>query len=137
MVTTKKAEISPAEWQVMRIVWTLKEVTAQDIIDVMLRKTSWTESTIKTLIGRLVKKGYLAKNDKSRPYLYTALVTEELTMEEHEKQLIASFCAHHVGSVLTDVLSDTELTKSDIQRMIVMLTEKAKTAPEVVQCNCI
>lgn len=137
MVTTKKVEISPAEWQVMRIVWTLNEVTAQDIIDVMLRKTSWTESTIKTLIGRLVKKGYLAKDDESRPYTYSALVTEELTMEEHEKQLINSFCAHHVGMVMTDVLSDTEMTKSDIQKMIAMLTEKEKTAPDVVKCNCI
>ena len=58
-------------------------------------------------------------------------------MEEHEKQLINSFCAHHVGMVMTDVLSDTEMTKSDIQKMIAMLTEKEKTAPDVVKCNSI
>jgi len=34
----KKVEISSAEWQIMRIVWTLKHVTSSEIINLMQKK---------------------------------------------------------------------------------------------------
>lgn len=52
-----KMNISDAEWEVMRIIWTLDEVKSSEIIDQLSEKMSWTESTIKTLIRRLVDKG--------------------------------------------------------------------------------
>ncbi|WP_236585115.1 BlaI/MecI/CopY family transcriptional regulator [Companilactobacillus farciminis] len=55
----KKVEISSAEWQIMRIVWTLKHVTSSEIINLMQKKQTWSDSTIKTLITRLTKKNFL------------------------------------------------------------------------------
>ena len=49
-------EISDAEWEVMRIVWTLEQAYTSDIIAALKEKKDWSESTIKTLIRRLVNK---------------------------------------------------------------------------------
>ncbi|VHF24886.1 CopAB ATPase metal-fist type repressor [Streptococcus pyogenes] len=48
--------ISNAEWEVMRVVWTYGTVKSSDIITILRKKYQWSDSTIKTLIGRLVKK---------------------------------------------------------------------------------
>jgi predicted transcriptional regulator len=51
--------ISDAEWEVMRVVWANESCYSQVIIDVLQEKMDWKPATSKTLIGRLVKKGYL------------------------------------------------------------------------------
>ena len=50
--------ISEAEWEVMRVVWSNRETTSKFVIDTLGEKKSWTPST-KTLLSRLVEKGFL------------------------------------------------------------------------------
>lgn len=52
--------ISNAEWEIMRVVWTKEETTSSEILDILEDKTDWTASTVKTLLKRLVDKGYLS-----------------------------------------------------------------------------
>lgn len=49
-------QISAAEWEVMRVVWASGDIKSSDIITILRKKYQWSDSTIKTLIGRLVKK---------------------------------------------------------------------------------
>ena len=58
MVENKEAgNISDAEWEVMRIIWTLETASSSEVIKELQAKKDWSESTIKTLMGRLVQKG--------------------------------------------------------------------------------
>ena len=52
--------ISNAEWDIMRVVWAQERVTSSAILTILNQKLQWTSSTIKTLLKRLVDKGYLA-----------------------------------------------------------------------------
>ncbi|MBT9003455.1 BlaI/MecI/CopY family transcriptional regulator, partial [Lactobacillus delbrueckii subsp. bulgaricus] len=54
-----KSTISDSEWEVMRIIWTLEPVSSTKIIQELQAKKDWSESTIKTLLRRLVKKDLL------------------------------------------------------------------------------
>lgn len=59
MVENKEAgNISDAEWEVMRIIWTLETASSSEVIKELQAKKDWSESTIKTLMGRLVQKAY-------------------------------------------------------------------------------
>lgn len=51
-------QISAAEWEVMRVVWASGDIKSSDIITILRKKYQWSDSTIKTLIGRLVKKKF-------------------------------------------------------------------------------
>ena len=51
--------ISEAEWEVMRVVWSNRDTTSKFVIDTLGDEKSWTPSTIKTLLSRLVEKGFL------------------------------------------------------------------------------
>ena len=51
--------ITGAEWNVMRIVWSLGSASTRTIIENLQATSDWKDSTIKTLLARLVKKGFL------------------------------------------------------------------------------
>lgn len=84
-----KMNISDAEWEVMRIIWTLDEVKSSEIIDQLSEKMSWTESTIKTLIRRLVDKGLVKIKKEGRAYIYSATVSENEMMYQVTKDMFS------------------------------------------------
>ena len=63
-------DLSPAEWKVMKIVWEQKEGAARDIYSVAGERHGWAVATVKTLLRRLVDKGYLHTKRVGNSYLY-------------------------------------------------------------------
>ena len=134
---TKGLEITPAEWQVMRIVWTLGETTSSQIITILQRKVDWKPATVKTLLRRLVAKGALSKTRQGRSFIYRPLVEEQATMDQVADDLFNSICEHCVGRTLDHVIDQATLSKADIERLQATLAAKQATAPDQVQCNCV
>lgn len=134
---TKGLEITPAEWQVMRIVWTLGETTSSQIITILQRKVDWKPATVKTLLRRLVAKGALSTTRQGRSFIYRPLVEEQATMDQVADALFSSICEHCVGRTLDHVVDQVALSKTDIQRLQQTLQDKLVTAPDQVHCNCV
>lgn len=137
MMDTKIDEITPSEWDLMRIVWTKGSVQTSELITLLQRKRDWSDSTIKTLLGRLVKKGLLATTKEGRKFVYHATVEEAEAMDETVTELFAHLCAMKKGATLANLIEKTPLTAKDIARLQDILAAKAKTAPEKVPCDCL
>ncbi|WEV37598.1 CopY/TcrY family copper transport repressor [Lactobacillus sp. ESL0677] len=133
----KEHNISEAEWEVMRIVWTLGATHTGDIIKQLQAKKDWSESTIKTLMGRLVKKGLLKTRKDGRRFVYTATVTENQMMVQVTTEMMSHMCDMHKGQMLIEILHGMPLSQDDIAIMEQELAQKAKTAPKMVDCNCL
>ncbi|MBB1063334.1 CopY/TcrY family copper transport repressor [Limosilactobacillus fastidiosus] len=133
----EKTEITPAEWQVMRIIWTLGESTSTQVISLLQQKVDWKPATIKTLLRRLVEKGSLKTTRQGRGFIYTPLIKEQITMNEAADQLFSSICEMHVGATLKHVIEGVNLSQNDIDQLQTLLAKKKETAPEVVACNCV
>lgn len=133
----EKTDITPAEWQVMRIIWTLGHSTSSQIIDILQQKVDWKPATIKTLLRRLVEKGALKTTKQGRAFIYTPLIKEQITMNEAADQLFSSICEMHLGSTLDHVIESATLSKNDIKRLQDLLRKKIQNAPEKVECNCV
>lgn len=133
----EKTDITPAEWQVMRIIWTLGHSTSSQIIDILQQKVDWKPATIKTLLRRLVEKGALKTTKQGRAFIYTPLIKEQITMNEAVDQLFNSICEMHVGSTLDHVIKGATLSKDDIKLLQDLLSKKIQDAPEKVKCNCV
>ena len=72
MAETKddRNSITQSEWEVMRIIWTLGEVRTGQVIKELQGKKDWSDSTIKTLMRRLVQKGLLKTRKEGRCFVY-------------------------------------------------------------------
>lgn len=131
------SSISDSEWEVMRIVWTLGETNMKQILNELQAKKDWTDSTIKTLIRRLVQKGWLNAKQDGRRYIYTATVNQTEMMYNEAKTLLNRMCDMHKGEVILKLLEDAPVSKGDLMKMKKEISQKEKTAPEMVPCNCL
>lgn len=134
---TTEMEISPAEWQVMRIAWTLGRVTSNQAIEILQKKVDWKPATVKTLLRRLVHKGALKTTREGRCFIYEPLVEEQATMNTAADELFSSICEMHIGSTLAHVIKEHELSKADIQNLEKILKDKEASAPQMVACDCV
>lgn len=138
MATEEQAlEITGAEWEIMRVIWTLSQATSKEIIDIMVVKQGWKISTVKTLLGRLVKKGVLSVEQNGRSYIYQATINEDDAMFATLNSTFSQFCAMKNGRTLAKVLNTLDLSQTDIEQLQAVLTAKAPTAPAIVACDCI
>jgi CopY/TcrY family copper transport repressor len=137
MTTTKIETMSDAEWNVMRIFWTLGGGTSKDAIMYLKRKTDWKEATVKTLIIRLQKKNFLKADESSRPYVYKPMIDEADAIHENVSHLFNSLCSMEKGKAIEDLIAESEISKDDIDDIIKLLQEKRQTAPNKVACDCL
>jgi BlaI family penicillinase repressor len=72
----KCARISPAEWQVMKVIWAESPILAREVIARLAAGQSWHSKTIRTLLARLVKKRAIGYQKQGRAYLYRPLVKQ-------------------------------------------------------------
>lgn len=136
MLTPTQITISEAEWEIMRVVWANEAVTSREVIDILESKMDWKESTIKTLIGRLVEKNALETTKEGRKFIYTAKISEEDTVKNYSEDILARVCNKDNGNVVRNLIEDASLSRTDIEELIVLLQEKANTAPEEINCTC-
>ncbi len=71
--------VSPAETEVLRIVWEVRQATVQDVCDKLAsqRRRKVAYATVQTLLRRLEKKGYLKHRAKGKAHLFHAAVKRE------------------------------------------------------------
>lgn len=132
----QETQISPAEWEVMRVVWTTHPITSKEIGEVLEEKMEWKLATTKTLIGRLVKKGMLRTESRGRQFDYYPAVSEENSVKEAADSLLSQVCTKKVGLTLKMMIEDSVLSKSDLADLEQLIKQKKETAPDEVACGC-
>ena len=128
--------ITDAEWEVMRVVWANDRVTSKKVISVLQEKMDWTQSTIKTILGRLVGKGVLNTEHEGRKFIYTANIEETEAVRDYAEEIFNRICNKKVGNVIGSIIEDHVLSFDDIDRLEKILEMKKSFAVEEVDCNC-
>ena len=128
--------ITYAEWEVMRVVWANDRVTSKIVISVLQEKMDWTQSTIKTILGRLVEKGVLNTEHEGRKFIYTANIEETEAVRDYTEDIFNRICNKKVGNVIGSIIKDHVLSFDDIDRLEKILEMKKSFAVEEVDCNC-
>lgn len=128
--------ISEAEWEIMRVVWANAKVTSREVIEILTDKMDWKESTIKTLIGRLVNKEALKTEKEGRRFIYSANISEKESVESYSADILNRVCDTKDVLVVKHLINDAKLSQTNIEELIHLLEMKAEDAPETVSCNC-
>ena len=128
--------ITYAEWEVMRVVWANDRVTSKKVISVLQEKMDWTQSTIKTILGRLVGKGVLNTEHEGRKFIYTANIEETEAVRDYTEDIFNRICNKKVGNVIGSIIESHVLSFDDIDRLEKILEMKKSFAVEEVDCNC-
>ena len=131
---SENLNISDAEWEVMRVVWASGESTSQDIALVLSGKRGWSQSTVKTLIGRLTAKGYLEARKDARRFVYTTHLEEPETLKLEVEDLLSRICSRKKPNLLAYLIEKTPLIDEDRAMLVEILQNKQVVAE--VPCDC-
>lgn len=110
-------KISETEMQIMQIIWDRGgKVTTSEIAEIMYDKKL---TTISTLAGRLINKGFLKseKIGRSHVHEYEAIVTEEEYQAMQTKEFIKSIHRGSAKSLISALFKDENFTKTDIEEL--------------------
>lgn len=72
----QNSPVSSSEWQIMRILWELKQASSQQVIQCLKDSSTWSPTTIKTFLSRLVEKKLIGYVEQGKMYQYYPLITE-------------------------------------------------------------
>lgn len=136
MMSTLNYDMTEAEFKVLRVIWTHQPVPSRKIIDYLLEITDWKEGTIKSLLHRLLQKGYIEQDTTSKPYLYKSLVVQEACDHARVSQVLSTVCTRRRGKVLSQLIQANDLSQADCCMLMELLEDKAKNAPLQVPCQC-
>ena len=70
MGTRKLPALSPAETEILRLVWQLKQATVQQVCKRLPARRKIAYATVQTLLRRLEKKGYLKHEVKGKAHAF-------------------------------------------------------------------
>ncbi len=119
-------QISKAEWQIMKILWSKPHITSREIIELLHDNKEWKPNTVKTLLGRLVKKGAVKftedKKDKRLYYYYPAIGEEECIISESKSFLYRVYNGS-ISSMMASFVKNNKLSQKDIDELKRILDE--------------
>ena len=72
--------LSDTEWQIMKICWKSGQSSARVIYEETLKQKSRGYQTVKTMLDRLVKKGYLKREKFGPIWLYKPVISRAKVM---------------------------------------------------------
>lgn len=127
--------ISDAEMVVMRVIWSLGEAKVEDVERQIAEKQQWSVATIKTLLGRLVKKDILTTVKDGRCFVYHPTLAEDDAIALMGSELVDKVCATKQKVLLRDMILSSALTESDIAQLTEILADKE--CVDKVECTCL
>lgn len=132
---TNKQEPSSAEWEVMKVIWTIDTATSRSVSQILKDTMNWENATTKTLLGRLVKKGYLKTHKEGNRFVYEPTVEEQEGSNSRLVDVASSFCNHSKGKAIAHLIEEMDLSTDD--RQLLLDTIAHKTFKEQLNCSCL
>lgn len=119
-------QISEAEFEVMKIVWKHAPINTNEITEKLTKMTSWSPKTIQTLIKRLVTKGALTYEKKSRVFVYTPLVEENEYIGQESNHFLKRFYDGNITTMLSAYIENDKLSEEEIDGLRALLANTTK-----------
>ncbi len=113
----KMPRISETEWEIMKIVWSKGQCTANEILEALNCREQWHPKTARTLIGRLVKKKALSYREEGRAYLYRAGISESEAVAHYSQSFLERVFNGALTPLLAHFVKSRQLTENDLRQL--------------------
>jgi BlaI family transcriptional regulator, penicillinase repressor len=119
----RMADLGELEREVMQLVWSGGEVTAEAIREQLDRKPK--ESTVRTVLRRLEDKGYVTHTVSGRTFVFRAAASRQDVAARAVKHIVDWFCNGSLEEVLVG-MADARMLDAQTLEQLAKRIEKAK-----------
>ncbi len=106
--------ISEAESVVMEVLWRASPLATEDVVTAVNGKQEWQESTVKTLLNRLLNKGVINAERDGRRYLYSPVMKREEWLSHESEGLLDRLFGGRVAPLVAHFSKHKKLKKKDL-----------------------
>lgn len=119
-----RADLGELEREVLKLVWQSGQASADQVRQALKRPLK--ESTVRTVLSRLERKGYLRHEIDQRTFLYRATRPPAQLAARAVQRVADWFCNGSVDAVLLGMLETKVLSRRELQRLMEKI-DKAKS----------
>jgi BlaI family penicillinase repressor len=117
MSKSKRPAMSPAETEILRLVWQTQEATVQQVYDALPGNRKVTYVTVATLLRRLEEKGYLRHRVRGKAFLYLPAVKKEDVIRRTISDLVERLFGGNPIPLMQHLAQHSGMTDEDIERL--------------------
>jgi BlaI family penicillinase repressor len=118
--------LSPAEWEIMKILWEAGPQAARDVFAKLPAKRGWAYKTVKTLLSRLVAKRALTYEQIGNSYLYRPAIDREQATRQEVRSVFQRLISEACSPVLAQFIEEADLSDVEIRQLKRKLDEKRR-----------
>jgi BlaI family penicillinase repressor len=124
----RHTRISPTEWEVMEMVWRRGTVTAAEVISSLGAAREWNQSTVRTLLARLVEKGTLRFEANANRYVYRAAITRQCCVRQESRSFLDKIFGGDVNSLLAHFVRESGVSAEELDSLKRLAARKTRPA---------
>lgn len=122
-------DLSPAQREIMEIVWERGEISAREVRQVLCETREVARNTVRTLLERMEAKGWLTHREEGRTFLYSASQPREATIGEKVREVVDDICGGSPEALVTALIDYRGLSDAEVDRIRKMLSAAKKAKP--------
>ena len=116
--------ISEAEWEVMKVLWDSSPLTSNEVAGKLCERMQWHPKTVKTLLGRLVRKGALRYRQEGNRYLYRPAFARERFVQSESRWFIDRVFGGDATPAVVHFVESMKLSDEDLEELRSILNKK-------------
>ena len=117
--------VTHAEWSIMDLLWESPK-TLMELVSTLAQTVGWSKSTVTTMVRRMTEKGLIDFDTDGRTKLFRPAVTREEVVAQETDSLLSRAYQGSIGMMLSAMVSNKHLSKSDIDELYAILKEAAE-----------
>ena len=108
---------SPAETEILRLVWQLGSATVQQVADKLPAKRKIAYATVQTLLRRLEKKGYIRHKNQGKAHVFSPAVKSEDVIKRSVGDFLERLFGGDVVPLMQYLAEHGEIDAEDIEKL--------------------
>ncbi len=110
-------DISNAELIILNALWQSSPQLSADIVKGIQKDNDWHEKTIKTLLGRLVKKSAVDFDKAGRVYHYYPLVDQQDYQQRVSLSIVDRLFSGRISDLVSGFAQQRQLSHDDVESL--------------------
>lgn len=119
-------KISPAEWEVLNVLWEKAPAAAAEISAALAGDKEWHPKTVNTFLARLVEKGIVRVRRTGKSNVYAPARTREQCLRAESDSFLQRVFRGATGPMLLHFVERADLSPEEICDLERLLKEKKK-----------
>ena len=116
--------ITPAEWDIMEVLWQQSPLSAAEIYKILQTRTDWTVKTVRSFLDRLVQKEAVRKQKVHGMNVFEPIPQRSRCLRQESESFLKRFFQGNPVSLVRHFVEQESLSDQDIARLQELLEKK-------------